>query len=169
MTNAVADTKERPIMLSHALTVQQPYADLIVDGKKRVENRTWAMPRTAYGWVAIHAAKGSKYLTKGELKDHVTGSIVGAAFFTGDLVIGGKEIRYRNVEQMLAEVNFDHNSFIEHEHTEGPVCWLIKKAVKFSVPITCKGALGVWRVPDEVDERINIYNKVSARTLTTAK
>lgn len=42
-----------------ALTVKQPWASLIASGIKRVENRTYPVPKTVRGQrVAIHAGKG---------------------------------------------------------------------------------------------------------------
>jgi hypothetical protein len=38
-----------------ALSVQQPWAHLIVHGFKRIENRDWRVPPTYRGWVLIHA------------------------------------------------------------------------------------------------------------------
>lgn len=37
------------------LSIRQPWAWLIVNGKKPVENRTW--PTQVRGWIAIHAGK----------------------------------------------------------------------------------------------------------------
>ena len=42
-----------------ALSVQQPWAWLIVNGFKPVENRTW--PTKVRGWVGIHAGKTFDY------------------------------------------------------------------------------------------------------------
>jgi len=48
-----------------ALTISQPYASLIASGEKWVENRTWA---TRYrGPLAIHAGRGTQYLSRDEL------------------------------------------------------------------------------------------------------
>lgn len=37
-----------------ALSIRQPWASLITDGPKRIENRTWKTSRR--GWVLVHAA-----------------------------------------------------------------------------------------------------------------
>jgi ASCH domain len=51
-----------------ALSVRQPFADLIVSGLKPIENRTW---RTPYrGVVYIHAAKASHTMRRAEI-EHV--------------------------------------------------------------------------------------------------
>ena len=41
-----------------ALTLDQPYANLVADRVKRIETRSWPAPRGTVGqWVAIHASK----------------------------------------------------------------------------------------------------------------
>ena len=41
-----------------AITLHQPYASLIIEGRKRFETRSWAFPRGLEGQrIAIHAAK----------------------------------------------------------------------------------------------------------------
>ena len=60
-----------------ALTIQQPNASLIADGEKWVENRTWD---TCWrGPLAIHAGKGTRYLTARELIAYPTGAVIAIA------------------------------------------------------------------------------------------
>ena len=60
-----------------ALTISQPYASLIANGEKWVENRTW---ETKYrGPLAIHAGKGTQYLTRRELATYLSGCIIAVA------------------------------------------------------------------------------------------
>ncbi len=64
-----------------ALTISQPFASLIADGEKWIENRTWqAFYR---GRLAIHAGRGTQYLDKEELAEYPTGCIVAFATLTG--------------------------------------------------------------------------------------
>jgi hypothetical protein len=45
----------------YALTVQQPYASLLIEGIKHYETRTWKVPSRLIGeTIAIHAAKSGK-------------------------------------------------------------------------------------------------------------
>jgi hypothetical protein len=57
-----------------ALTVFQPYASLIAFGSKWVENRSW--PTSYRGPLAIHAGKGTQYLTKSQLAGYPTGCVL---------------------------------------------------------------------------------------------
>ena len=54
-----------------ALTVSQPYASMIADGAKWIENRHW---ETRYrGPLAIHAGKGTQYLERKQLAEYPSG------------------------------------------------------------------------------------------------
>jgi activating signal cointegrator 1 len=64
-----------------ALTISQPFAELICTGEKCVENRTW---ETLYhGPLAIHAGKGTQYLSRRELAGYPTGCVVAVAGHVG--------------------------------------------------------------------------------------
>jgi hypothetical protein len=105
----------------HALTISQPYASLISDGKKWVENRRWA---TRYrGPLAIHAGSGTQYLTKKQLADYPTGHVIAVANLVACLDI-------ETIRQKAASV-FDDGwkaygcsrtwaEIAAHEFTEGP-------------------------------------------------
>lgn len=48
-----------------AISIQQPWAWLVVNGFKDVENRTWPLPRKFVGHVLIHASKTPKFVQSG--------------------------------------------------------------------------------------------------------
>lgn len=60
----MTESKEREPRL--ALTIRQPWADLIVNGPKRVENRVWRPTVPVGTMFFVHAAKG---MTKDEYLD----------------------------------------------------------------------------------------------------
>jgi activating signal cointegrator 1 len=127
-----------------SLTISQPYASLIADGKKIVENRTW---NTNYrGPLAIHAGKGSQYLTKSELARYPTGCIVAVADLTACLRLDG--IIDSNHARPIAGSRYTIGEILSHSYTEGPYCWILENVVALPTPIPCKGAQGLW-VPDE--------------------
>jgi len=37
----------------------------------------------------------------------------------------------------------------------GPWCWLLADPIELPEPIPCKGSLGLWEVPEEIERRIN--------------
>lgn len=124
---------------------------MIASGKKWVENRTW---RTSYrGPLAIHAGKGSKYLTKQELADFETGAVVAVTWLSAcfNLSIAksldSKESRQEGCGYTFGEV-------ILHKYAEGPVCWVLEAVAMLSKPIPCKGAQGLWVLPAEIETLI---------------
>ncbi len=132
-----------------ALTIHQPYASWIVDGAKWVENRTWA---TGYrGPLAIHAG-----LSQVELKRlHCQGTYpLGMIVGTVDLVAceslakmrelaaqHGDDFRLPSCEPHVSRGIVD---LLEHNHTWGPVCWILENPVRFKQPIAAKGRQGIW-------------------------
>jgi hypothetical protein len=64
---------------THAISIRQPWAWLILHAGKDIENRSWATTRR--GRVLIHAAKG---MTRDEYDD--------AAFHSGAIISGGRRI-----------------------------------------------------------------------------
>lgn len=132
------DTQCRPMK---ALTIQQPHASLIASGQKWVENRTW---KTSYrGPLAIHAGKGTKYLTKGSLADYPTSCVIAVAE-----LITCVSVRWLASSNGLARIG-SHTiaEWFAHSHTEGPYCWLLIK-VRPIEPIQRKGFQGLWNFYD---------------------
>jgi len=129
-----------------ALTILQPFAHLIVEGYKNVENRTWG---TGYrGRLYIHAGKGKRYM--GDLESHTDvelpeldfGAILGHVDLI-DCVTYEQARQYNqwNLEKLL--------------YTEGPVCWILENPVKFEKPIPYRGAQGLWVFPpSEVENTV---------------
>lgn len=117
-----------------ALTICQPYAELIVRGEKVIENRTWP---TAYrGPLAIHAGKSRAWMTADDqwkFPAMVFGAIVATATLR-DCV---------RVADLPAELR-------DNEHANGPWCWLLSDVTGLVPPVPCCGAMGLWEwSPDQ--------------------
>jgi len=136
-----------------ALTVCEPYASLIRDGLKRVENRTW---RTSYrGSMYLHAGKSRNWLSldpTGTIDQAynmpVSKMTFGAVIATVELVdcIHIDTIR---VPTILAKYPW----LPEHEHANGPWCWILDKVVPIG-PWPYKGDRGLFDIPDEALNRV---------------
>lgn len=142
-----------------ALTVRQPWAWAIATQGKNIENRTWKTPYR--GLVAIHAGKS------GEDMDAV-------------LPVDQADRRFRAI---YAKVKLSRAMTPEavhllcgrvvavaelrgcHEEEYGGVrCgpwaipgqwhWNLFDARPLSEPVPCKGALGLWRLPDDVEKAV---------------
>jgi hypothetical protein len=111
-----------------ALTICQPYADMIAKGEKPIENRTWP---TAYrGPLAIHAGKSRAWLDDGDEAER-PGMVYGAIVATAMLV---DCVRVTDLPAALQA----------SEHANGPWCWILDEIYAFVVPVYVKGAQGLW-------------------------
>lgn len=131
-----------------ALTISQPFASLIADGFKWVENRRW--PTNYSGPLAIHAGKGTQYLDREELADYPTGCVVATAVLVACVQRSTVLSRANTVRAVECPAGFPHTweELAEHAHCEGPYCWLLADVVKLATPIPYRGAQGLFDIPD---------------------
>jgi hypothetical protein len=148
-----------------ALTICQPYAELIARGEKRVENRTW--PTSFRGLMYIHAGKSREWLDDpGEYETAADrprnyGIPVSRMAF-GCIVAIAKLVDCVHIERLDREhpkhVRDIYPWLADHEHTNGPWCWILDEVTPIG-PWPWKGAQGLW----QVDERE--LDRVANRTL----
>ena len=143
-----------------ALTIKQPWASAIAFGDKRVENRSWP---TAYrGLLAIHAgasidwdaaekawpAAGLTLYVAGAPRKAWTASLpLGAVIAVAELT--GCHPRYHicNPTGIPQTVCSDWSAW-------GQCHWLLDNVRPLPDPVPCKGMLGLWRLPDEVEKAV---------------
>lgn len=123
-----------------ALTIQQPWAELIVSGQKIVENRTWQTPYR--GRIAIHAGRGTAYLTRAELRRYTAGAVVGYADLVGCFSLQWLQCHRRDIAR-LTGCTYSACQVLDHRYTEGPWCWLLERVTRCT-PVFCPGQLGLW-------------------------
>lgn len=135
-----------------ALTVSQPYASLIAGGEKWVENRRWY---TSYrGPLAIHAGKGTQYLSPADLLGYPAGAVIAVADLVcccqlerlqrelAEGIVISPKLRSRGVtDHLLRRV-------LTHQHTEGPYVWILRNVRKLPDPVPMSGKQGLWNVDD---------------------
>ncbi|MFH8813047.1 ASCH domain-containing protein [Streptomyces hygroscopicus] len=120
-----------------ALTVRQPFADAIIHGAKRTENRTQRAPRKSLGQtILIHAGK----------EPHASGVV--AADFTHD-----KWPDTRGAIIGIAKLTGCHPE-------SGDCCvpwgmtgcwhWELSDVTALAKPVPATGMLGLWTPPDDV-------------------
>ncbi len=160
------------------LSLTQPWASLVAVGAKKIESRSWATPYR--GPLAIHAAKAfpgwakdaclsprfSRPLALGGygVRDRLlnpdamalTGLIplpLGAIVAVGQLVTCEKTERAAGRFGGWKYVyNDQEEDFVDF--TPGRLAWFIDEVHRLPEPIPCRGALGLWDVPVEVEARI---------------
>jgi len=152
-----------------ALTLIRPWSDALACGPKPIENRSWPPPRSALGQViAFHG--GKKWdedaaldmrlpMERGvpalwpECPRLAIGSaegVVGAGRLMGYVTPGGSIVcmdggRERAVERTL----YDGGRWYT-----GAYGWIFGHRRALHAPVLCRGAQGLWRLPDEVERLV---------------
>lgn len=128
-------------MIIPALTICQPYAELIAAGAKPVENRRWATSRRQV--IAIHAGSGRDHLPDGDDgKSYVYGAVVALAVLVDCFKPEEISTNWPNL----------HPDIALNPHVEGPWCFRLDRVYRLPRPLAAKGAQMFWRwdCPDEV-------------------
>jgi len=123
-----------------ALTICQPYAEMIVRGTKVIENRTW--PTRHRGLMYIHAGKSRAWFDDDQHLIQEFGKLppFGAVVAIADL--------YDCVHKSKLPAHLEDN-----EHANGPYCWLLRNVVPIG-PWPYRGAQGLFDI-DDLDEVAN--------------
>lgn len=132
------------------LTIKQPYASLIIDGKKDIENRTWKKHMyddVCDNWLFVHAGKLNetqknldnqkleikKILTTIDLEKLPNSAILG--------MIHIKKIIHCDTSTSLWSI--------------GPNCWVIDAVVKFKNPVFTNGKLSLWNPEKSLHQKLH--------------
>jgi hypothetical protein len=119
------------------LTVCQPYAGAIADGRKPVENRTW--PTSYRGPLLIHAGKSRAWLSTWE--EELDGPLPATMFF-GAIVAKVQLVECCRIEDLASR----HPELADHPHASGPWCWVLADVEALRRPVPCPGARGLWEI-----------------------
>jgi hypothetical protein len=119
------------------LSVSQPFADLIISGKKIIELRNWST--NFRGEFLIHAPikiRTEDYKRLKINKKLVTGAIIGKAELY-------EVKKYNSIKEIKADQKFHFAAKNFHEKTFG---FMLKNVKSFRIPIPWKGQLGFFEV-----------------------
>ena len=120
-----------------ALTIKQPWAQLIVEGYKKYEFRSW---KTKYrGKILIHAGMSLEKDMVSRFKDYnleyTMGAIVGEATLEDCILVDeefNKKLREEN------PIVYGRSNHVE------TYAWKLSNVIKYKEPIYIKGKLGLW-------------------------
>ena len=120
------------------LSVSQPYADLIVKGKKTIELRTW---NTKFrGEFLVHAPLKIKKNVCSEMD-------IEEIKLRRGVIIGKVEIYDIKVYNSVAELEADYKKhFASEEFLRHKYGFLLKNPKELRIPIPYKGSLGFFNV-----------------------
>jgi hypothetical protein len=128
-----------------ALTLTQPWAQLVADDRKHWETRSW--PTWYRGILAIHAGKGDDSIDRAlaehfgykPARDMPRGAIVAIVRVTDCQATLGDDEAFRD------EAEYDYGYF-----ERGRWKFRLELVTKLEAPVPCRGALGIWDVPADV-------------------
>lgn len=120
-----------------ALTIKNPWAELIINEYKIYEFRSW---KTNYrGKILIHAGKTieKKELEKFEIYNlhYTSGAIIGEAEITDCIKVD---------EKFYQKINQENNLVYNLKNYENLYAWKLENIKKYKKPIPIKGKLGLW-------------------------
>jgi hypothetical protein len=135
-----------------ALTIQEPWASLLVKGKKQFETRDWQ--RNYRGLLAIHAGKQSVHPF-----DYPLGlsEILDNSEITQDNLNNNKQKIIAIAT--LKEIHLMSKEFIKAQSElerltgfwqPGRYAWELTNIKPLSEPIAARGMPGLWEVPDNI-------------------
>ena len=144
-----------------AISIRQPWASLIVEGYKNIENRTWPKENKEVNkWFFIHSCAKQKkpFFVNDKIKPEIKKLIN---------LFKQEELPYSSIIGIMFVKNFEINC-VDKKYFwgNGPTCWHISKVIKFDNPIKTKGQLRFWEPPENIWEKLDIeleskWNKIN--------
>ena len=125
-----------------ALTIKQPWANLIIEGIKKYEFRTW---KTNYrGKILIHAGLSFEQKYSNKFKhynfEYIKGAIIGEAEIIDCILVD---------EQFNDKLQKENSLVYGNNHT-GSYAWKLDNVKKYKNPIYIKGKLGLWNCEEKI-------------------
>ena len=143
-----------------AVSLTQPWATLVAIGAKKLETRSWS---THYrGPLLIHAAKGFPGRARAACYTDPFAAVLERAGYThasslptGALIGIVTLVGCVSTTKALEGIDATEHAF--GDYGPGRFAWQLTEAVQLVQPIPCKGALGLWKVPDEIVESLKSW------------
>jgi hypothetical protein len=127
-----------------AITICQPYAHLIIQGRKTCENRTW--PTKHRGPIAIHAGKSRSWLDEENGVDFGSGIQIADMAF-GAVVATANLVACIHRESGLLAEWVNKMTREQQGHINGPYCWILADVRPLPRSVPYRGAQGLFDVP----------------------
>jgi len=139
-----------------ALSIKQPWLWAITNQDKRIENRTWKPPQWIIGKrIALHASK--RYDNQGRMNIKQMIGIMPLPAYELPL---GAIVATVKIKGWVNEQGFGTglglslpSTLIENKWFVGPIGWIFED-IQLINPIVCRGALGLWNVPQEITTQL---------------
>lgn len=134
------------------LTLWRPWPWAFTHADKRVENRTWATPRWLLGkYLALHA--GKKW-DQPSVDQMLAGEFGHAARAISPLPADHPHSVIVAVVQVTGCYEPGPGLGTRDPWAFGPFCWITPYVRTLPEPVPCKGARGLWTLPQHVFENV---------------
>lgn len=137
-----------------AISLTQPWASLVAAGAKQIETRDWR-PTSALGEdIAIHASKSFPVDCRQLCDQTIFARALKRSWMqlpVGAVVAVARLASYERTERLV--VSNEITPLEEAFGNYGPnrFGWRLENIRPLSTPINCRGALGIWFLPPDVD------------------
>jgi hypothetical protein len=126
-----------------ALSIRQPWAELIVAGRKTIELRTWVPPFRGLIWIHAGNKVDAPLEDRFGCHDLVHGGIVGLTELQAVVPMD------RERWELWRAKHLDLSPFIE-----GMYAWVVANSIRLSHPLTVPGKLKFFALTDELVKRL---------------
>lgn len=139
------------------ISVTQPWATLVSLGAKRYETRSW---QTRYrGPLLIHASKGFPTAAKRLVVEepHFRAALEKGGFANARFMPTGAVIAICDLTACMPAARVGHLSPEEYsfgDFSPGRYAWLLTDVIRLQIPIPWTGALSLWDVPSDLQEKL---------------
>lgn len=156
------DRLDPRIIVTHALSLTQPWATLCAIGAKQRETRCW--PTGYRGWIAIHAAKGfPRGCQEMCATDPFRASLKAVGYTNTKELPRGQVLAVARLTQCIPtakwtpdedsdEYAFGNYEAIDSDNGKPRYSFKLEDLRRLREPFACKGALGIWRLPQPITE-----------------
>jgi hypothetical protein len=145
------------------LTLAPPWSWAMVELGKRCENRTWMPAIDLIGtWIAIHGGRtpssGQRYTEMGEVLDWIIEKSPARSYAFELMHAGVEWERYEGicaVAKLKAVARPGERLPVQFEDQQGwraygQAAWLLDEFTWLAKPVSCRGSIGLWDLPDGV-------------------
>lgn len=116
-----------------ALSIQQPWAELLLCGRKSIEIRSWATDYRGRFWLQVSSKPQPVLEERFGLAHPYRGGVIGSLQLSAVVPLNPQ--RWRQWQ----EAHLD-----EGPYRDGLLAWIVEAPRRFQSPVTMKGALGFF-------------------------
>ncbi len=140
----------KPLQNELVLSIKQPWAELIIEGSKDVEVRSWATDYRGPLWIHTGQKPDSYASKRFEQRNPFLGGIIGCAVLWGIRPFCSKSW------EAWRSRHLDDAAFDEELAKYG---WIFRNPKRLERPIAVKGTTGLFKLPESVSSQLDIRLK----------